>query len=90
MASDCSRRQPSHCDGECRHSVPGNPDRNAVRVLHLTAGLAFLSLTATWALWTAGILDTGALHWFVPMTWVASGALATVPSMLACLLGRRH
>lgn len=73
-------------------ALPAEPDRDAsgrhpVNVGHLVMGVAFLGLTAIWALFASDSIDSGDLRWLMPLPWLAAG----VAGLLAVVLtGRRR
>lgn len=48
--------------------------RHPVNVGQLVMGLAFLGLTAVWAVLAADALDGDALRWLLPLPWLVAGA----------------
>lgn len=57
--------------------------RHAVNIGHLVMGLAFLGLAAIWALHAAGWVDSGDVHWLLPVPWVVAGAVGLVATTVS-------
>ena len=55
-----------------------NTGRHPVNVTHLVMGLVFLGIAGSWALRTAGVLDTRQLGWLLPLLLVGAGAVGLV------------
>jgi hypothetical protein len=49
-----------------------------LNVSYLVVGLVFLGIAASWALRTAGLVDTRQMGWLLPLLLVAAGAVGLV------------
>lgn len=68
-------------------AVRDTSGRHPVNVGHLVMGVAFLGLTAIWALFESGTIGSDDLRWLMPLPWLAAG----VAGLLAVVLtGRRR
>lgn len=54
-----------------------------VNVGHLVMGLAFLGLTGIWALFSAGVVESGDVRWLLPLPWVVAGAVGLVATTMS-------
>ena len=61
--------------------------RHPVNVGHLVMGVAFLGLTAIWALFESGTIGSDDLRWLMPLPWLAAGVAGLLAVVLA---GRRR
>ncbi|HYO39923.1 MAG TPA: hypothetical protein VER39_09725 [Nocardioidaceae bacterium] len=60
-----------------RSSVPSR-FTHRLNVTYLVVGLVFLGIAGTWALRTAGVVDTRQLGWLLPLLLVVAGAAGLV------------
>ncbi len=51
-----------------------------LNVTYLVLGLVFLGISGSWALRSAGVVDTRGIGWLVPLMLVAAGAVGLVAS----------
>ena len=59
-------------------------------VSHLVVGLVFLGVAGSWALRSAGILDSGDFGWMLPLVLVAAGTIGLVALAARTLHRDRH
>jgi hypothetical protein len=51
------------------------PITHPLNVSYLVVGLVFLGISGSWALRTAGLVDTHAIAWLLPLVLVSAGAV---------------
>ena len=67
------------------------PTTHPLNVSHLVVGLVFLGLSGSWALRTAGLVDTRDVGWLLPVVLVAAGVAGLAAFAFRGIgRGRRH
>ena len=54
------------------------PKTHPLNVSYLVVGLVFLGIAGSWALRTAGLVNSEAIHWLLPAILVVAGAVGLV------------
>ena len=54
------------------------PKTHPLNVSYLVVGLVFLGISGSWALRTAGVVETDEIRWLLPLTLVIAGVVGLV------------